>query len=182
MPRLKSRHIRPSNVFGDMAVISNGLREATVVADTDVVVYALPATMVNSLNAGQWNTYLRKVFLEHSSQNLNGVPYMTSEDFVNGVQISLGLESMTEDAPATTQEPRKEGMAGRIPFLRKSKERSNERKRVIQEMLTLIDRDSSHLISFQEFVQFDTLISSQGSEVIYISCVARERVGFLIST
>ena len=155
LPAVEVRRLQPGTVFGDLASVFNGIRGASVVADGPVVLYAIPHQLVSSLYDGNGDQYLRQVFDQHSTAVINGVKFMTPDDFISGLKATASAEvRLHSDDPADDSiKTRRDAIKAAIPTagkvlkgLEKRREKKLRRNRLLELMLTLLDRDQTKLI------------------------------------
>ena len=155
LPAVEVRRLQPGTVFGDLASVFNGIRGASVVAEGPVVLYAIPHQLVSSLYDGNGDQYLRQVFDQHSTAVINGVKFMTPDDFISGLKATASAEvRLHSDDPADDSiKTRRDAIKAAIPTagkvlkgLEKRREKKLRRNRLLELMLTLLDRDQTKLI------------------------------------
>lgn len=158
--RVKTLHAGQS--FGELSLMYNEPRAATIRARTDSECWAISAEAYHRLNLGGGNQHLRTVFKNISSVEKDGEPYMTKEDLMQFIGINAFLEKDRDRLAAllislVASNRAKDPMASR----RRNHEGATDMEGA--------DKESSEehdiLLSFWEFCRFDIVINNPDADM-----------------
>ncbi|PXF45357.1 Mitochondrial adenine nucleotide transporter ADNT1 [Gracilariopsis chorda] len=166
--RVKTLHKGQS--FGELSLMYNAPRAATIRARTDSECWAISAAAYHRLNLGGGNQHLRTVFKNNASIEKDGEPYMTKDDLLRfigihafpeqdrerlaGLLVSLIASNRAKD-PITTRS-RKNG--NNPSTLRSLNSGGNEDS-------TGGEANHDILLSFWEFCRFDIVINNPDADM-----------------
>lgn len=163
----------PGQSFGELSLMYNAPRAATVRARTDTECWAISAESFHRLNLGHGTQYLRAIFTRNASVKKKGEPYMTPADLLRFAGV---VDSNTEFQDEATRRRLAQLLIAlvtsnreRDPMRTRNKSRAGRRAqtaRTNSSGLGEIDQEEMEdiLLDFWEFVRFDIVLNQPHPE------------------
>lgn len=145
--------MRSGALFGDWGLIFEAKRSATVIAQSDCVLWAHGRE--DLVRLGQ-SRPIRQLFDDNAStEDKHGEPCMTRADFLHCIGRRAATTSELDDGTGRTAADSPGGSAGLAHI----------RQRNAELMLELVDSNNDGMIDFVEFLRFDLLLNKPNAEV-----------------
>jgi cAMP-dependent protein kinase regulator len=149
----------PGQSFGELSIMYNAPRSATVRARTDTECWAISAESFHRLNLGQGTYYLQAIFKRFASVQKDGRSYMTPKDLLDFADVAAFQDEAC----------RKRLSALLISLVTSNREqdpiRSTEKYSRRSESVPDTDElDDEILMDFWEFVRFDLVLNQPAPE------------------
>lgn len=154
----------PGSSFGELAIMYDAPRGATMKARSDVECWAISSESFHQLHLSGGARYLRAVFRQYASVERSGERYMTIDDFLRF-------------ARADKFDP---SDRARLSSLLVSLITSNRRKADLHEPANDMKNGNDLLIDFWEFVRFDIVLNESNAEMEFaFRLMDRNNSGFV---
>lgn len=171
----------PGQSFGELSLMYNEPRGATMRARTDLTCYAIDNEHFHKLNVGSGTQFLKKRFEKSASVERGGTLYMTPDDFLDNFANVDDFEANDRERLSSLlvslvtsnreRDPLKATQGRRTP--RGKAESEQERRRNERE-------DESLLMDFWEFVRFDIVLNQPMPETAFAFRLAdQDNTGFI---
>eukprot|EP00178_Gracilaria_changii_P014614 TRINITY_DN410_c0_g1_i1.p1 TRINITY_DN410_c0_g1~~TRINITY_DN410_c0_g1_i1.p1 ORF type:complete len:1185 (+),score=147.68 TRINITY_DN410_c0_g1_i1:282-3836(+) len=155
--------------FGELSLMYNAPRAATIRARTDSECWAISAAAYHLLNLSGGNQYLRAVFKKIASVEKDGEPYMTKDDLLRFIGVHAFPEQDRERLSALlisliASNRAKDPIASRS---RKNDQTSyaSDGQQEIGGSHSDHEEESDILLSFWEFCRFDIVINNPDADM-----------------
>lgn len=194
-----AKTLNPGQSFGELSLMYNAPRAATIRARTDCECWAISAESFHQLNLGGGTQYLRAIFKKYASVERGGKAYMTPDDLLRFADID-----------AFPEEDRERLSSLLVSLVTSNRERDPvrvERKRIRAEEkagnadddgdVTVAasangnngdddaeeadDMDEEVLMDFWEFVRFDIVLNQPAAEMDFAFRLADQNNSGFIS-
>lgn len=179
--------LEPGQSFGELSLMYNAPRGATVRARTDAECWALSTESFNKLNLTGGTQHLRAVFNKNASVKRDGQVYMTRKDLMR----FAGVDAFPEDE-------RERLAALLVSLVTSNRQREPENKRIQSktrpDVGSIIDKDMASisndgdedevddvLMDFWEFVRFDIVLNQPSADMAFAFRLADQNNSGFIS-
>lgn len=167
--------LKPGHSFGELSLMYNAPRSATVRARTDVECWALSAESFNRLNLSTGTQHLRAVFNKSASVRRNGSAYMTKKDLLQFAGADAFPESDRERLAALLVAlvacNRQRAPIGSNGSGGKQSDvgapLSKETAKAKEDITVSDDEDEDILMDYFEFVRFDIVLNQPSAEKVF---------------
>lgn len=182
-----SKTFEPGQSFGELSLMYNAPRAATVRARTDVECWAISSESFHRLSLGGGTQYLRAIFNHNASVKKDGESYMTRDDLLKFAGVHAFPEEERERL-ANLLVSLVTSNRERDPIAEK-KEDSDQRDKKEPEDDTEKDAaskvddadDEELLMDFWEFVRFDIVLNQPAAEMNFAFRLADQNNSGFIS-
>lgn len=168
-----SKTMKEGQSFGELSLMYNAPRAATVRARTDAECWAISAESFHRLNLGGGTQYLRAVFNQNASIKQGDESYMTKEDLLKFAGVHAFPEEERERLATllvslVTSNRERDPIKKKDHTIRTELQRSESESD--EERESLIDGSSNPekdavLMDFWEFVRFDISLNQPAAEM-----------------
>lgn len=180
-----AKTLRPGNSFGELSLMYNAPRAATVRARTDVECWAISAESFHRLNLGHGTQYLRAIFERFASVTKDGQPYMTASDLLNFADVTAFQDEACRERLSALLVRLVTSNRERDPTrtMEKSlKRRSWQSTEYGDDPDDDLDRKEGEvLLDFWEFVRFDLVLNQPAAEMDFAFRLADQNNSGFIS-
>lgn len=170
-----AKTLGPGQSFGELSLMYNAPRAATIRARTDGEVWAIGGESFHRLHLGGGAQYLRTMFHKYASEIRDGQPYMTVKDLLRIAKADLFPEGDRARLSSLL-----------VSLVASNRERSTGKRRKrsaladINEVEKEGDHDQGIFIDFWEFVRFDITLNQPSAELDFAFLLAdRNNSGFI---
>lgn len=176
----------PGQSFGELSLMYNAPRSATVRARTDAECWAISAESYHRLNLGGGTPRLHAIFKKNASVERDNEPYMTRADLLRFTEINAFPKECRERLAALLVSLVTSNRAS-DPIARKRKAMTNDDSRRSPDgAQTDADgkaedyEDEGTLMDYWEFVRFDIVLNNPNAEMDFAFRLAdKSNAGFI---
>jgi solute carrier family 25 (mitochondrial phosphate transporter), member 23/24/25/41 len=197
-----AKTLRPGQSFGELSLMYNAPRAATVRARTDTECWAISAESFHRLNLGQGTQYLRAIFQRFASVEKDGTSYMTSDDLLQFADVAAFQDQACRERLSKLLVSLVTSNRERDPMRRRSKlafhdssarggfngNGGNGGAAIVDPQSEGEDGDEEHdddaddvLMDFWEFVRFDLVLNQPAAELDFAFRLADQNNSGFIS-
>lgn len=174
-----SKTLKPGQSFGELSLMYNARRAATVRARTDAECWAISAESFSRLNLGGGTQYLRAIFDQNASIKRNGESYMTREDLLRFAGVDA-FPDKDRERLANLLVALVASNRAKEPFADKDEEAILDGKNDDLRDSSHDEEDDEILMDFWEFVRFDIILNQPAAETNFAFRLAdQDNSGFI---
>ena len=184
-----SKTLEPGQSFGELSLMYNAPRAATVRARTDTECWAISSESFHRLNLGGGTQYLRAIFNQNAHIKKEGESYMTRSDLLKFAGVHAFPEEERERlakllVSLVTSNRERDPMAEKKDYAKvvakSDGEKGTDHETEIRSSTEDDDDDDEILMDFWEFVRFDIVLNQTAAEMNFAFRLAdQNNTGFI---